>query len=122
MKIHCSRLSDLEYLLIHYGGRGKSLVYELLYDDDLDDKKHLMGLIDPERLSYDEKQSGQQPGKSAPSQGQVSLKSGPGQGSRNSRQSSGSKASSQKEAAKAKNVYIDRKQDDASYVVANGSH
>ncbi len=102
LKIHCRRLTDLEYLLIHRGGRGQSIVYELLYDGDLDHKKHLMGLIDPEKLqvapahpcardtstsctSYDEKKSGQNGQKTAPSQGQVSPKSGDSQGGENSR-------------------------------------
>ena len=85
LKIHCRRLTDLEYLLIHRGGRGQSIVYELLYDGDLDHKKHLMGLIDPEKLQYDEKKSGQNGQKTAPSQGQVSPKSGGSQGGENSR-------------------------------------
>lgn len=75
LKIHCARLTELEYLLVHRGGRGQSLVYELLYDGDLNDGKHLMGLIDVERLSYDSEKSGQIEQKSAPSQGQVRPKS-----------------------------------------------
>lgn len=62
LKIHCKRLEDMEYLLVHRGGRGQSFEYELLYDaPDTDDsgQQHLMGLIDPERLrqtdSLDEK-------------------------------------------------------------------
>ena len=80
LKIHCNRLTDLEYLLVHRGGRGHSIVYELLYDGDLDDQKHLMGLIDVEKLRYDEKKSGQKRQKTAPSQGQVRPKSALSQG------------------------------------------
>ena len=29
LKTHCARLSDFEYLIVHRGGRGQSLVYEL---------------------------------------------------------------------------------------------
>ncbi len=32
LKVHLKRLEELEYLLIHRGGRGQSFVYELLYD------------------------------------------------------------------------------------------
>ncbi|MEW8051601.1 MAG: CHC2 zinc finger domain-containing protein [Candidatus Thiodiazotropha sp.] len=83
LKIHCGRLTDLEYLLVHRGGRGHSIVYELLYDGDLDNQKHLMGLLDVEKLSYDEKKSGVKPEKTAPSQGQVRPKSGGCQGAEN---------------------------------------
>jgi hypothetical protein len=84
LKIHCSRLTELEYLLVHRGGRGQSLVYELLYDGDPEQNtKHLMGLINPESLGYDEKKSGQKAEKTAPSQGQVSPKLGASQGKKN---------------------------------------
>ncbi len=81
LKIHCRRLTELEYLLIHRGGRGQSLVYELLYDGDLNDNKHLMGLIDPETLGYDENKLGVKAQKTALSQGQVTPKLGASQGS-----------------------------------------
>lgn len=120
LKIHCTRLTELEYLLVHRGGRGQSLVYELLYDGDLDDKKHLMGLIDLETLnaatvpdvalapasmqSYDEEKLGQNPQKTAPSQGQVRPKLGGSQGSETGYKPSQGKACSdlgQKSAEKA---------------------
>ncbi len=82
LKIHCLRLTELEYLLIHGGGRGHFLHYELLYDGG-DEGKHLSGLIDPadlaERstsLGYDPRKSGVDPGKSGPSEAQASPKSG----------------------------------------------
>ncbi|MCD9461335.1 hypothetical protein, partial [Marinibactrum halimedae] len=84
LKIHCSRLADLEYLLIHQGGRGSHLVYELLFDGCSDDEPHLMGLLDVEALGYDLEKSGVNRNKSgverqtsAPSQGQVRPKSDP---------------------------------------------
>jgi hypothetical protein len=83
LKIHCSRLTELEYLLVHRGGRGHSIVYELLYDGELNDNKHLMGLIDVEKLKYDEEKSGSKPQKTAPSQGQVRPKSALSQGIEN---------------------------------------
>ena len=47
LKVHCQRLTDMEYLLIHGGSRGHSLRYELLWDGDAQgDERHLCGLID----------------------------------------------------------------------------
>jgi DNA primase catalytic core len=81
LKIHCKRLEDMEYLLVHRGGRGHSIEYELLYTGDIDtDKAQMMGLLDVEQLReqrYDEQKSGQKPQKTAPSQGQVRPKSDP---------------------------------------------
>jgi hypothetical protein len=99
-------LSDLEYLLIHRGRRGQSLVYELLYDGDLVTEKHLMGLIDPKKLGYDEKKSGLKPNKAAPSQGQVSPKSGGCQGREIGAQPSAGKACSEKEPLNGQNKVI----------------
>lgn len=80
LKIHCARLTELEYLLVHRGGRGQSLVYELLYDGDADSGDvHLMGLIDPQKLNYDAEKLGQKEQKTVPSQGQVSTKLGSSQ-------------------------------------------
>ncbi len=84
LKVHCARLEDMEYLLVHRGSRGKSIEYELLFDGLVDQEvPHLMGLIDAEGLQkygYDGEKSGVKRGKSAPSQGQVSPKSGVSQG------------------------------------------
>jgi hypothetical protein len=80
LKVHLRRLEELEYLLIHRGGRGQSIVYELLYDGELDDQKHLMGLIDVEKLGYDAKKSGVKPNRSGSSRPQVGAKSPPGRG------------------------------------------
>jgi len=80
LKIHCKRLEELEYLLVHRGGRGQSFVYELLYSGDASSEQpHMMGLMDVKKLNqhqYDKKKSGQTVEKSAPSQGQVRPKSG----------------------------------------------
>jgi len=58
LKVHLRRLEDMEYLLVHRGGRGQSFEYELLYDASSDDVNHLMGLLDTEKLHYDKKKSG----------------------------------------------------------------
>lgn len=61
LKIHLARLTELEYLLVHRGGRGQSFEYELLYDGRGDaDVRHASGLIDVAALSaeYDAQRSG----------------------------------------------------------------
>ncbi|MDU9680252.1 DNA primase [Escherichia coli] len=47
LKVHCMRLAEMEYLLIHGGSRGHLLQYELLWDGS-GDGSHLCGLIEPE--------------------------------------------------------------------------
>ena len=62
LKIHLHRLEELEYLLIHRGGRGQSFVYELLFARQADSgRPTLPGLIEIESLGkykYDKKKSG----------------------------------------------------------------
>src|SRR5580692_1931916 len=57
VKMHMHKLEELEYVLVHRGGRGQSFVYELLYDGaGRDGKPFLMGLIDAVSLrAYDGK-------------------------------------------------------------------
>ena len=58
VKMHMHKLEELEYVLVHRGGRGQSFVYELLYDGaGGDGQPFLMGLIDLETLkrTYDGK-------------------------------------------------------------------
>jgi DNA primase catalytic core len=51
LKIHLHRLEELEYLLIHRGGRGQSLVYELMFTRPSDGGKPVLGgLIDVDKL------------------------------------------------------------------------
>ena len=48
LKVHCLRLVEMEYMLVHGGSRGHLLQYELLWDGNgSDDNTHLCGLIDP---------------------------------------------------------------------------
>ena len=80
LKKHLGRLEDLEYLLLHRGGRGQSFIYELLFDGQgADGKPWLPGLIDPDKLGYDENQSPPEDEKALPSRPQVA---GISQGSR----------------------------------------
>jgi DNA primase catalytic core len=79
LKIHLHRLEELEYLLVHRGGRGQSFVYELAFARKADSGRPMLsGLIDIESLrkhGYDEKKSGsagQLSGSSRPQVGGVS--------------------------------------------------
>jgi DNA primase catalytic core len=54
LKIHLGRLTELEYLLVHRGGRGQSFEYELLFDGPADGMTpHVSGLIDVDTLTRD---------------------------------------------------------------------
>jgi hypothetical protein len=54
LKIHLGRLTELEYLLVHRGGRGQSFEYELLFDGPADGMTpHVSGLIDVGTLTRD---------------------------------------------------------------------
>jgi len=78
LKVHCARLTELEYLLIHNGHRGKTLQYELLYDNGNDEESpHLMGLIDSKALkksAYDANKLDSKQNKLVPSCTQVGAK------------------------------------------------
>jgi DNA primase len=63
LRLHLHRLEELEYLLVHRGGRGQSFVYELVFERQDDSGKPMLpGLIEIEKLSgynYDAKNAGQ---------------------------------------------------------------
>lgn len=71
LKVHCARLTELEYLLVHRGGRGQHLVYELLFAGQDHDQPKMMGLIEPQSLHtvkhYDDEKLGSLGSKLAPS-------------------------------------------------------
>ena len=75
LKVRLYRLEELEYLLVHAGGRGESLVYELPYEGDPKRGAPLLaGLIDVEQLEtrgYDRQRSGPKGQWSGPSRPQV---------------------------------------------------
>ncbi len=59
LKVHCLRLAEMEYLLVHGGSRGHLLQYELLWDGS-GDGAHLCGLIESgEKAGYDPRKLGQ---------------------------------------------------------------
>ena len=79
LKIHLSRLEEMEYLIVHKGSRGRSFEYEMLYNGEGTDKSHfLMGLLDIEKLKYDSNKSGLNQNKSPFGRGAVGTKSGYG--------------------------------------------
>ncbi|GLR10248.1 hypothetical protein GCM10007905_29680 [Mixta theicola] len=45
LKVHCMRLSEMEYLLLHGGSRGHLLRYELLWNGGDGEENHLCGLL-----------------------------------------------------------------------------
>ena len=84
LKRHLHRLEELEYLVVHHGGRGQSLAYELVFERQEDSGKPVLpGLIEVEKLTgygYDEKKSGVEGEKSGSSLPQVRGVSGGGAG------------------------------------------
>jgi hypothetical protein len=80
LKIHLHRLEEMEYLLIHRGGRGQSFVYELMFAVEGGSGRPMLGgLIDMDVLSkhsYDGKKSGLEAGRSGSSRPQVGGVSG----------------------------------------------
>jgi hypothetical protein len=78
LKVHLHRLEEMEYLLIHRGGRGQSFVYELLYNGEGEDgDRFLQGLLDLEH-GYDKKKSGVSDNLSVASRPQVGMRSAGG--------------------------------------------
>jgi DNA primase len=84
LRVHLDRLAQLEYVLVHRGGRGQSFVYELLYDgggkDGAKGGRFLPGLLDVEKLrktcSYDANLAGSEAGFAGGSRGQNGANAG----------------------------------------------
>jgi DNA primase len=84
LKRHLHRLEELEYLVVHQGGRGQSMVYELVFERREDSARPaLPGLIEIEKLAgceYDGRKSGLEGERSGSSLAQVRGVSGTGAG------------------------------------------
>lgn len=78
LKLHLHRLEEMEYLLIHRGGRGASFLYELLYQGQQSGEHFLPGLIDPGAFGYDGNRSGAKDEQSGSGRPQVGALSGVG--------------------------------------------
>lgn len=76
LKVHCMRLAELEYLVIHGGSRGHLLRYELMYDGAVEGEARLAGLIDVSELDNDECKLELADSKLAPSCSQAGAKLG----------------------------------------------
>jgi hypothetical protein len=88
LKLHLSRLADLEYLAVHR--RGTAFDYELLYDGK-GDGRHLCGLLDAAELErkdgYDGERSGCEINRSGGGRGEVGPWSADGRPARHHAQS-----------------------------------
>ena len=120
LKVHLARLTEMEYLLVHRGGRGQSYAYELLYQGEGEQgEPFLMGLIDVDALrgkhAYDEKRSGQNGKRSGSGQPPVRGQSGAGQGGKNGRKASQNKASSDLDGEGSEKALIRPKRGNGSY-------
>jgi hypothetical protein len=84
VRTHLGRLVDLEYVLVHRGGRGQSFVYELLWDGaGADGRPHLVGLVDVTTLADragPAATTGEFEGRNADVEGPVSPQRGPVEG------------------------------------------
>lgn len=82
LKRHLHKLEELEYLVVHRGGRGQSFVYELFFEQPPDPRQpFLPGLIEGGKLrihSYDGNKYGPEAKKDLPSTPQVRGVSGSG--------------------------------------------
>jgi DNA primase len=84
LKVHLGRLVELEYLLVHRGGRGQSYVYELAYRGEGNEgEPFVLGLLGTQRLRYDAERSGPNGDRSGSGQPSVSPRSGGGRGAEN---------------------------------------
>lgn len=75
IKTHMQKLTDLEYLLPHRGGRGQCFEYELLYDGKGNEGSRLFGLLDVASLVYDSKKEHAKPELEGSSRPQGGIKS-----------------------------------------------
>ena len=81
LKIHLNRLVELEYVLVHRGGRGQSVVFELLYEGQgKDGSRFVPGLVDVQSLGYDAERAGQNEERSGVGRPPVGGWSAPGRG------------------------------------------
>jgi DNA primase catalytic core len=71
LRVHLSRLTELEYVLVHRGARGQSFEYELLYDGDGALEPHLSGLIDVTTIASSRGATPPNAGSTRPSSGAI---------------------------------------------------
>ena len=122
LKVHLHRLEELEYLLIHRGGRGQSLVYELLYNGEGQaGHPFVLGLSDPAQLptrTYDTNRSGFAEAWAGASRPHVGPKSGDGRDTEMPRSSTNGAASSTITPESAENAYLKTEETALPYIDA----
>lgn len=118
LKIHLGRLVELEYLLVHRGGRGQSFEYELLYDG-AGDARHMSGLINVETLcaahAYDGERSGVNAKQSGSGRPLVGAQSAGGRGDETRENTGKTSAASESVHAESKTRVLPTKTGIASY-------
>ena len=79
LKVHLARLVDLELVLAHRAEHGPGFVYELAWaGEGVDGSRFVIGLTDPNALTYDTGRSGQNGARSGSGRGPVGGWSAPG--------------------------------------------
>jgi len=122
LRLHLSRLEELEYLLLHRGGRGQSFVYELLYDGQgKDGQPFLSGLLDVDSLrqQYDPNLAGQTDELAGRKRGQNGRVSG---GVRAAENAMNTGAHDESETITLETALIGEKESARSHVAAGHSH
>jgi hypothetical protein len=76
VKRHLHKLEELEYLIVHHGGRGQTLVYELFFDRPADPRQPFL----PGLWNYDGNKDGREDEKDPSNAPQVRAMYGPGTG------------------------------------------
>jgi len=122
LKIHLARLEDMEYLLVHKGGRGQAIVYELLYQGEGEKGNNFMlGLknIDKtiEKHHYDEKKSGQSNKQSPSSRPQVGGVSGSSRTNKNGSKPNNTNGSEEISKEMLENAHLGSKKTSINHVV-----
>ena len=122
LKIHISRLLDLEYLGFHRSGKGNGFAYELLYDGrGKDGAPFLMGLTDVEKLrkyDYDKSRSGVNEDRSGSGRPLVGPRSGGGRDGEKPCEPAPAVALPSSEAKSPKKALIGDEEKKPSYVAA----
>jgi len=80
VKRHLQKLEELEYLIIHHGGRGQTIVYELYFERPADPHQPVFPGLIGGACGYDGNKDGQKGGKDGPCTPQDRPMDGPGTG------------------------------------------
>ncbi len=119
IRVHMDRLTDMEYLIAHRGGRGQSFVYELLYDGkDQQNKVHLNGLINTDVLKkqhYDNNNAGEMQPLTGSKRSQNGAKTGGSRTNKTTAKASNNKTLEKSDAETKENALIKVNNNSASY-------